>query len=333
MNSINPTPHALSPTQTNPEPIADSLQLEAFTEYLTIKGHSKSTMYGMLHVAQRFTAWAEKENIPGENISYADVLAYIQTLKTQGIKQKTQNTYIASLKKYLDHLVEQGVMSSNPAEHIKLQGANQRNLYTILTTEELENLYYRYHVNNGNPAESKENKKKETLMQTAAKQNKIIIGLLVWQGLRTEDLCRITISDLKLREGKIQIPGGRKTEKRIIELKSHQVIGLMDFVNETRKEILSRNNAESSQLFTGVGGSPGVYGVMRSILRQLKKQQPKLRKAEQIRASVITHWLKQYNMRKVQYMAGHRYISSTEKFKINDIEGLQEEVQRYHPVI
>ncbi len=54
--------------------------------------------------------------------------------------------------------------------------------------------------------------------------------------------------------------------------------------------------------------------------------------AKQIRASVITKWLKNYNIREVQYLAGHRYISSTESYLQNDVEGLNEEVQQYHPL-
>jgi site-specific recombinase XerD len=275
----------------------------------------------MEHASQRFRLWSENENIPKENISYADVMAYIQSLNRQGIKQKTQNTYVASIKKYIDHLVELGIMKSNPAEHIKLQATNQRNLYQVLNLEELENLYYQYPAGH-----------EWKMQQLALKQSKIIVGLLVWQGLRTEDLCRITITDLKLREGKIFIPGGRKTEQRTLELKSHQVIEMMDFMYETRKEILERINIQTQQLFVGVVGSSAIYSVMKSITNQLKKQHPKFKSTKQIRASVITLWLKQYNLRKVQYMAGHRYVSSTEKFKINDIEGLQEQVNKFHPI-
>jgi integrase/recombinase XerD len=31
-------------------------------------------------------------------------------------------------------------------------------------------------------------------------------------------------------------------------------------------------------------------------------------------------------------MAGHRYVSSTEAFLINDLEGLQEEIDKFHPI-
>lgn len=295
--------------------------IEAFKEYLIIKGHSTSTIQGMALLAQRFADWTEHENIPPGNIGYSDVTAFIQLLKKRGIKQKTQNTYTASIKKYLDHLVEQGILQGNPAEHIKLQGTNQRNLYNILSIEELENLYYQYPLNQA-----------KTLAQLTSRQNKIITGLFVWQGLRTEDAGKLTISDLKLREGKIHIPGGRKTEPRTLALNSNQIIDLMDFLHETRKAIQEKTNITTSQLFIGVAGSPGIYCIMKSVAEQLKRQQPKLKNVKQIRASVITHWLRQYNLRKVQYMAGHRYVSSTEKFKINDIEGLQEEVSKYHPI-
>lgn len=308
-------------TNTTPAPFLEENLKEAFKEYLTIKGYSKSTMQGMSLASERFRIWAENENIPTENITYADVMAYIQSLKKQNIKQKTQNTYIASIKRYIDHLVELGIMESNPTEHIKLQGTNQRHLYQVLNTEELENLYYHYPTN-----------KELQMQQLAVRQNKIIVGLLVWQGLRTEDLCKITLTDLKLREGKINIPGGRKTEQRTMELKSHQVIDMMDFIYETRKAIQQKTNTTTEQLFIGVAGSPTIYGIMRSITNQLKKQQVKIKNAKHIRASVITHWLKQYNLRRVQYMAGHRYISSTEKFKINDIESLQEDINKFHPI-
>jgi integrase/recombinase XerD len=39
-----------------------------------------------------------------------------------------------------------------------------------------------------------------------------------------------------------------------------------------------------------------------------------------------------YNLREVQYMSDHRYISSTENYLENEMEGLKEEVQQYHPL-
>ncbi len=46
---------------------------------------------------------------------------------------------------------------------------------------------------------------------------------------------------------------------------------------------------------------------------------------------VITQWLKIDGLRKAQYYAGHRYISSTEKYLPNDIDGLIDDIAKFNP--
>jgi hypothetical protein len=45
----------------------------------------------------------------------------------------------------------------------------------------------------------------------------------------------------------------------------------------------------------------------------------------------ITGLLKIFDIRKVQYLAGHKYVSSTEDYKANVIDELQDDVTKYHP--
>ena len=54
--------------------------------------------------------------------------------------------------------------------------------------------------------------------------------------------------------------------------------------------------------------------------------------AKQIRSSVITEWLRKNNLRQVQYMAGHKYVSSTERYQCNNLDDLQNELQQHHPM-
>ena len=67
------------------------------------------------------------------------------------------------------------------------------------------------------------------------------------------------------------------------------------------------------------------------LITHLKKMNSKVKSIDQLRASVIVHWLKLYNLRKVQIMAGHRYISSTENYKANNLDDLKEDIKNYHP--
>jgi integrase/recombinase XerD len=51
----------------------------------------------------------------------------------------------------------------------------------------------------------------------------------------------------------------------------------------------------------------------------------------QIRASVITNWLKTCGLRRTQYLAGHNNISLTEQYKVNNIDSLSKNINNLHP--
>ena len=168
--------------------------------------------------------------------------------------------------------------------------------------------------------------------QLARVRNKIILGLIIYQGMRTEELARIEIQDLKLREGKIFITGSRRTEERTMKLESHQVYDLLEYTNTTRKQILTATKKNSSKVFISVGTSLNFQNIMQKLMQSVRGINPKIKDLNQIRTSVITNWLKVHNLRKVQYMAGHRYVSSTEAYQQNNIEELQEDIKKYHPI-
>jgi len=47
---------------------------------------------------------------------------------------------------------------------------------------------------------------------------------------------------------------------------------------------------------------------------------------------MITHWLKIYNLRQAEHLCGHRFVSSTEGYLVNDLDDLSEEIEKYHPI-
>jgi site-specific recombinase XerC len=71
--------------------------------------------------------------------------------------------------------------------------------------------------------------------------------------------------------------------------------------------------------------------IMYHIFKKLKKYNQKVENIKQIRASVITNGLGHSNLRKVQYFAGHPYISSTERYLQDDLESLHKTINSYHP--
>jgi len=108
---------------------------------------------------------------------------------------------------------------------------------------------------------------------------------------------------------------------------------LYEYILQARQDILKETGEQTNQLIiTTTGKASTISNLVNSFLRPLKAQNKTLLNAKQIRASVITKWLKQYNLREAQYLAGHRYISTTESYLQNDVEGLIEEINQFHPL-
>ena len=47
---------------------------------------------------------------------------------------------------------------------------------------------------------------------------------------------------------------------------------------------------------------------------------------------MISWWLKNYNLSQVQYLDGHKYVSSTERYQLNNLDKLQERINKSHPL-
>ena len=127
-------------------------------------------------------------------------------------------------------------------------------------------------------------------------------------------------------KGNIYVPGTRRTNKRILDLKPFQILPLHEYLLTERQIYL--NDIEGNRLFPAARLKRG----MPRIKDMINRYQPRLKSLYQIRSSVITNWLNHYNLREVQYMAGHRYVSSTERYRTDNLEDLQKELEKYHPL-
>jgi site-specific recombinase XerD len=301
---------------------------DKFTEWLQIKGYTSKTVETIIKAVAYFIVWAEKENIADINeTSHNDVIAYVQYYNIKGTGKKTIAHYIMHLKKYFDWLMSEGEINDNPCSNIKIKGIQRKVLHEILSMEELEKLYHDYTTQINIPGMPMQ------LQTLARKRNKIMLGLLVYQGLQTEEIIRLQTADIKLREGKICIAGAKRSNERTLKLASQQVFDLLDYINDTRKQILHYKKTVEPvpELFVNLRESERKNNLFAVLLVHLKAMNGKIKNLNQLRASVIVHWLKLYNLRKVQVMAGHRYISSTESYKANNLDDLKEDIKNYHP--
>jgi site-specific recombinase XerD len=286
----------------------------SFIEYLKSKSLTPRTISSFDRVVVLFLKWLEKEQMKVEQVSYRDILSFMKSCQKQ-VSQRTVQLYLNVIRHYYDHLIEENKIEINPVAGIKVQGVKRKTLYHIFEPHELHAIYNSY--------------QDETLK---GKRNKIMLSLLVYQGVKTEELIKLEVQDVKLREGKIEIPGGAKSERRLLQLESHQVLEFYDYINNTRKEIMTNSGQKTDKLFVSIEGGDSLDSCMHRLMFWVKRKNKLVVNAKQLRASVIVKWLKMYNLRKVQYLAGHRYISSTEAYQQSEMQGLTEEVNKFHPL-
>jgi integrase/recombinase XerD len=304
-------------------------QLTNYGSYLQELGNGKDTIRQKINYTGYFLSWMESEYLKPNDVRYSDLLNFIDYSKLEGKSKKLVNRELSSIRNYYDFLKKQNENLINPATNLNLKGIKQKLPSNIIDFTELEKLYQSYEITDNR-----------------SKRNKIILGLLIYQGVTTEELKQLEPNHLKLKEGKIYVPGNRRRNSRNLELKPFQILDLYAYLNKIRPTILKEikkpkparkpdninKKRLKEQLFISINGSENIKTSLLHMFRAIRKTNPEIRNPKQIRASVITYWLKNYNLRQVQYMAGHKYVSSTERYQLNNLDKLQSKLEKLHPL-
>jgi integrase/recombinase XerD len=304
-------------------------QLKSFGNHLKELGYGKDSIRQKTNYLGCFLNWLENERLKPENVRFADLLNFIDNCFQQFDSKKLINTKLRSIRNYYEYLKKENPEITNPAANLHLKGEPRKIISGTIDFKELETLY--------------QSIKAETLRE---KRNKTILGLLIYQAITTEELKQLEPAHLKLKEGEIVIPGNRRRNSRILELKAFQILELHDYLNEIRPRILelvgkstpcrkpSKIEYEkiNNQLFISLNGSENIKNSLLHLFKDVQKLNPAIVNVQQIRQSTITYWLKNHNLRQVQYMAGHKYVSSTERYQMDNLESLKDKVEKYHPL-
>jgi len=289
---------------------------EQFTEYLSDKV-APSTAKRYVREVELFFLSSEEKNINPKSATYQQIMEYLGELRKK-TKAKKINCSLHGIKKYYSYLIATGQRKDHPCRYIKLRDKQSRDiqLQDLFKTEELELLL--------------EKKERYPLLKN---RNQIIISLLIYQGLTNGEVKKIELENINLEQGTIYIKPGRKTNARTLKLQSKQIYWLMSYIQNDRPQLLK--NRESQQLIISSRGTAEETGEgIGYIIESCRHLFPdKKLNAKTIRQSVITNLLKQgKDLRIVQAFAGHKYPSTTERYKQTQVEELKNQILKYHPL-
>ena len=158
-----------------------------YTDYLQAKKLSPSTIHTYDKYSHKFITWLERDNSGPASFTYSDLLAYMQYCSEQGITKGSVHGILNVIRHYCNYLISDGKRADNPA-CVFIKGLIRKIPVNILSMETLEQLYQQYSIQ---------------LHVDAPK--KIMLGLLIYQGLTVDEIIRLQKQHLKINEGKILV--------------------------------------------------------------------------------------------------------------------------------
>lgn len=275
---------------------------------------SEKTVQGYLFTINHFL----KVNPKAKRLKYQNIVNYMNEVGTGQVSVDYKVRVLSAIKKYYDYLVWMGLRNDHPCKNLTIKKNNNQmvQVQDLFTSEELHMLL-----------------KRENRYQYLDSRNDVLISILIYQGLTSQELVALRLKDVDLDNASIYVQGSPNQNRRTLELVSKQMIVLSNYINEVRPQLI---RGTSDALLLGKLGKPISVDGVHAIVEPLKALFPDRNlNPRTIRMSVICNWLNEKNisLEKVQELAGHKWPGTTEKYiKVNDLQQ-RELINKFFPKI
>lgn len=284
--------------------------MKEFKKYLRER-HTKGTADRYVRSIVLMIDILGKETV--QTARFRTITEYIEKLRAKKYSGGFIQTELAGIKAYYKYLVKTGIREDNPARSINLNDRRSSDVQfqNLFAQHELESLL--------------EREERYSLLKW---RNKFIISLYIYQGLSTGEIASLTIHDIDTEQGTVFVRATTRSNSRLLPLKSKQAIYAERYIVFDRDSIMKE---ETDKLFIGKLGRAESGDGMQYLIECARALFPERKlNPKTIRQSVLVNLFKQgKGIKDVQIFAGHRYPSSTEKYKPSDLTELGDAIGRY----
>lgn len=288
--------------------------MASFEDYLIKNNFSLQTQKGYKATINMFLM-----NEPeARSYTYRDILRYFEGFIKSSIGINRKKAILTAIKKYYDYLIEEGIREDHPCKTFNLKGNSRKGLIfsDLFSLSELETLIER-----------------EERYAHLKLKNQVIISLLIYQALLPSEIIALKLSHIDLDAGTIYIRGGRELISRRLEMHPKQYRLFDKYIYEARKRLLYKG--ESDYLILNFHGKNDTVDGTLYLVETLKPRFPDRNlTTTTIRDSVIAYWLNERKipLEQVQLIAGHRWISSTLRYRQTPTNEQRETLNKFHPL-
>lgn len=274
--------------------------------------------------------------IDSEDAGYAEVVAYVGTLRKGGLSHSAVAGHVSALRHYYAYLVAAGERADDPtaAMAVRTRGRPGK----LVAADELYAPAQLTAWLAGIPGD-------------APVHRRVAASLLVYQALAPGEACALRVDAVDLAAGTLRAAGTASIEARTLPLRASQVMLIDGYLRGERARAVADGPRGRWRRRSGAagGGGPPLQLVVtangRSLLRQHlvhlvngrsqkdgSPRGPDYLLPSRIRQSVIAALLGAgHDVRLVQAFAGHRYTSTTEAYRTGALEDLAQAIWRLHP--
>lgn len=297
--------------------MTDEKNILAFENFLKVeKNASPLTIKSYIDDIKQFYLFLNKELVNHvEDVRYSHIRIYLTDLYKQELTRRTVSRKLSSLRSYYRYLEQEGVVTSNPFNHVVMPKA-QKNLPDFFYEEELVKLF-----------------EVEDLRTPIGQRNQAIIELFYATGIRVGELVKIHKNDIDFSINTILIHG-KGNKERYVPFGSFAQHALIMYLDDGRKDLLAKSSDDTDNVFLNNRGKPLTERGVRYILNEMIKRASLTSTIHphKLRHTFATHLLNEgADLRTVQEMLGHESLSSTQVYTHVTKDYLQNVYKNAHP--
>lgn len=289
-----------------------------FTKYITYldleEGLSHNTIEAYMHNINRYIAYIIAKGIQSPaQITKEHIIDFIDQLQTLELSQNSISRNFAAIKSYHTFLYRENLTESNPAEMVQVS-VPRRRLPEVLTIEETIRL-----------VESPD------ISTALGMRDRAMLEFAYATGVRVSELVSMTRQDIYFDENIVRITG-KGSKERIVPIGQIAKDLVLQYVTSIRPHLVK--GSSRNVLFLNAHGGPmtrmGFWKILHKyvILTGITKHTS----PHTLRHSFATHLLEGgADIRVIQELLGHSYISTTEIYTHIDREYIKEVHRTFHP--
>ena len=286
------------------------MYLKEFIHYIqSEKRYSDHTITSYkVDLNQFFNFLIEEYNIDHpQNVKFKIVRNWISYLLESGLKARSVNRKISTLKSYFRFLVISNYSDSNPTLKITSPKTSKR-LPVFIEKDKINSLLDANFFDDN----------------FSGHRDKLILEMFYFTGIRLSELLNISISDIDFNNSQIKVLGKRNKE-RLIPLTYSLISDLKVFINKFNIGNYLFVDENKKKLY-----SKKVYRIVNKYISKvssLKKKSPHI-----LRHSFATHMLNNgADINAIKEILGHSNLSATQIYTHNSIKKLKNVHKQAHP--